>query len=222
MDNILHEALDPRAQLVFGTPRAQCMAHGLSTDFDLALFVGYHAGAGEPGVLSHTFSSLFTGYRVNGQTASEAEVNALYAASLGVPVGMVSGDNVICEAVRRRLPNTLAIPVKHYVGWTAANSLHPEAARVAIREGAAAAVRGAGSVSPVPLPQRLVLEVQMQVPTAAEVAALVPGAEQVDAFTVRREVDSPRDLIALTSVWYDLANSAMRARVAAINLLGRA
>lgn len=96
MDNLLHDALDPRARIVFGRPRAQCMMDGLEPAYDVALFVGYHAAADGPGTLAHTFSSHFAGFTLNGVTVSEAEVNALYAASLGVPVGLVTGDDVIC------------------------------------------------------------------------------------------------------------------------------
>ena len=59
MDNLLHEQLDPRARLVFGAPKAQCMAQGLNDDTDVALFVGYHAPAGSHGVVAHTFSASF-------------------------------------------------------------------------------------------------------------------------------------------------------------------
>src|SRR3954454_247762 len=96
MDNLLHEELDPRARLVFGAPRPSCMVQGISRDDDVAVFVGYHAGAGAEGVLAHTFSSNFTELRVNGQPMTEAEVNGLYAASYGVPVGVVTGDDQIC------------------------------------------------------------------------------------------------------------------------------
>src|ERR1022692_2879586 len=67
MDNLLHEQLDPRARLIFGKPRGFCMAEGLTEQHDLALFLGYHAPAGARGVLAHTFSSHFTGVRVNGE-----------------------------------------------------------------------------------------------------------------------------------------------------------
>src|SRR3954469_7340386 len=89
MDNLLHDQLDPRARLVFGAPRPSCMVQGISRDDDVAVFVGYHAGAGAEGVLAHTFSSNFTELRVNGEAMSEAEDNGLYAASLGGPVGVV-------------------------------------------------------------------------------------------------------------------------------------
>lgn len=99
MDNLLHADLDPRARLIFGTPKMQCMAEGLTSDHDVALFVGYHAPAGGPGVLAHTFSSLFADVRLDGKSVSETDVNTLYAATQGVPVGLVTGDDIICGLV---------------------------------------------------------------------------------------------------------------------------
>lgn len=94
MDNLLHDRLDPRARLVFGAPRASCMVQGITREDTVAVFVGYHAAAGAHGVLAHTFSSGFTQLRVNGQPMSEAEVNGLFAGSLGVPVGVLTGDEI--------------------------------------------------------------------------------------------------------------------------------
>ncbi len=217
MDNLIHERLDERARLVFGSPRAQCMAHGLSSDFELAMFVGYHAAVGEVGVLSHTFSGLFNGFRLNGQTVSEAEVNALYAATHSVPVGLVTGDNIICAVAEKQFPGVVTVPVKQAEGWTAANSLHPATARAAIRAAAARAVAQAAAVRPVLIPDRLVLDVQMQVPSATELAAGVPGAEQIDAFTVRCELADPAELLDLVNVWYNLAAIAMRGRLSLLD-----
>lgn len=217
MDNLFHEQLDERARLIFGSPRAQCMAHGLSRHFDVALFVGYHAAAGEAGVLSHTFSGLFSRYQLNGQAVSEAEVNALYAAACDVPVGLVTGDDIICAVAEKRFPGVRTVRVKKAEGWTAADSLHPAAARAEIRKAAARAVSDAGGLRPVTIPDRLVLDVQMQIPTAAEMGALVPGAQQIDAFTVRCEVASPEEVLGLTTVWCNLAMLAMRGRLPLLN-----
>jgi D-amino peptidase len=217
MDNLLHERLDPRARLVFGSPKAQCMAHGMDTGHGVALFVGYHAAAGEPGVLSHTFSSFFSSFLLNGRPVSESEVNALYAASQSVPVGLVTGDDLICAVAEKAFPGVHTVAVKTAQGWTAAASMHPGAARAAVREGAARAVAAAGSLRPLEVPDRLVVEVQMQIPTAAEVAAMVPGTRQVGAFGVRREVASPAELIGLVGVWYSLAATEMRGRMALLN-----
>jgi len=125
MDNLLHDRLDPRARLVFGAPRPSCMVQGITRDDDVAVFVGYHAAAGADGVLAHTFSSNFTELRVNGAAMTEAEVNALYAASLGVPVGVVTGDDEICAVARKAFPGVSAVEVKTAHGFSATDSLQP-------------------------------------------------------------------------------------------------
>jgi hypothetical protein len=53
----------------------------------------------------------------------------------------------------------------------------------------------------------------MQIPTAAELAAMVPGARQTGQYSVSRELADPSELIGLISVWYSLAAGAMRGRL---------
>ncbi len=214
MDNLLQEQLDERATLILGSPKAQCMAQGMAPEHDVALFVGYHAAAGEAGVLSHTFSSVFSSFRLNGSVVSEAEVNALYAATQGVPVGMVTGDDVICKVAGLCFPGAVTVPVKRAEGWTAASTMHPAQAREAIRRGARDAVTGVSALTPVRVPDRLVLDIGMHSPTAVEVAALVPGAEQTSAFGVRLEVATPAELLGIVTVWSDLAVSHLLNQVA--------
>ncbi|MGO4806833.1 M55 family metallopeptidase [Arthrobacter sp. 2MCAF15] len=217
MDNLIHEQLDPRARLVFGSPKAQCMAEGLTADCDIALFLGYHAPAGAPGVLAHTFSSHFTEVRLGGRPVSEAEVNALYAASLGVPVGLVTGDDIICELVESVMPDAKTVQVKVAHGWSATDSIAPSVARELIRAAAAETVRGAASLPRPELPGELVLEVDMPTPLAAEFALGVPGVERIGDRTVRRRVQTVSEVLGLINVNYELAASAMRSKMAVIN-----
>src|SRR4051812_21268762 len=128
MDNLLHDRLDPRARVVFGAPRPSCMVQGISAADSVAVFVGYHAGAGASGVLAHTFSSNFTEVRLNGQPVTEAEVNGLYAAALGVPVGVITGDDEICDVARKAFPGVTAVEVKKANGFSVTDSLSPASA----------------------------------------------------------------------------------------------
>src|SRR4051794_5518054 len=122
MDNLLLDRLDPRARIIFGAPRPSCMVQGVTRDDALAVFVGYHAAAGSPGVLAHTFSSNFTELRVNGQPMTEAEVNGLYAGSHGVPVGVVTGDDEICAVARKAFTGVTALEVKQAHSFSAAET----------------------------------------------------------------------------------------------------
>ena len=205
MDNLLHSQLDPRARVLFGAPRPSCMVQGLSTGNALAVFVGYHAAAGAPGVLAHTFSSNFTHLRINGQPMSEAEVNGLYAASLGVPVGVVTGDDEICDVARKAFPGVTAVEVKKATGWSATDSMQPTAAGEAIEAAVAAAVAGAASLRAQEPAETLVLEVDLANPLMADYAVTVPRTQRVSALTVRGEVDDVDELMRLVMAWYYLA-----------------
>jgi D-amino peptidase len=217
MDNLLHAELDPRARLVFGSPKLQCMAEGLSADHDIALFVGYHAPAGSHGVLSHTFSGYFTDVRLNGTTVSEADVNALLAGSLGVPVGMVSGDDVICRLVERDFPGVRTVEVKTARGWSAANSLAPSRALAALASGTREAIARAGDLRPRVPPDVLALAIEMPDITSAELAEAIPGVRRTSPRTVEAELGTAADVVGLITVAYQLANAGMRTRMAPLN-----
>lgn len=217
MDNLIHEELDPRARLVFGSPKLDCMAEGISAEHDVALFIGYHAAAGGDGVLAHTYSSHFTEVRLNGRPVSEAEVNALQAAAVGVPVGLVTGDDVICAAVREQLPKAATVVVKNARGFSAAESLSPRLARDRIRAAAAEAVADADPGALPPIPPVLRLEVDLPNASAAELADLIPGMTRTAHRTVTGDFTTPREALGAITVCYELAASAMRARHLLIN-----
>ncbi|MCZ9883191.1 M55 family metallopeptidase [Arthrobacter sp. B2a2-09] len=210
MNNLLHEDLDPRARVIFGNPTAFCMAEGLTPDFDVAFYIGYHAPAGVEGLLAHSFSGLFTSFKLNGEIASEASINALFAATRGVPVGLVTGDNVICDIAEREFPGVLTVPVKVAHGFQAANSLSPTYARAAIRKSARAAVQGVEKTRLLPVPDQLRLEIGFQNPLAAELLEAVPGVSRVSNLVIAREVESAEELLGMIGTTYELAAVAAK------------
>jgi D-amino peptidase len=214
MDNLLGEQLDPRADYVVGDPKPLDMVQEVTPQTGVVLFVGYHAGAADPsGVLAHTYSgAAFADVRLNGRSISEAELNGLMAADAGVPVGLVTGDDVICAAMEKAFPGVVTVPVKTALGRTAARSKHPQAARAAISAGAARAVAGAasGAIRPVPVPDELAIEAELRLGGTAELAALVPGAERIGASSVRFRAASPREAMDVLNVWSVLASHYLK------------
>lgn len=87
MRNLLLEDLDERASMLTGRHKELSMVEGIQRPgVDAVAFIGYHAGAGEEGVLAHTYlGNSVTGVWVNGEPASEGRLNALVAAEY-VPV----------------------------------------------------------------------------------------------------------------------------------------
>ena len=216
MDNLLHERLDPRARLVFGAPRPSCMVQGITRDDALAVFVGYHAPAGAHGTLAHTFSSNFTELRVNGEPMSEADVNGLYAGSLGVPVGVLTGDDQICQRAEKAFPGITTVSVKDAGGHSTVDTLHPHVACERIEQAVASAV-ASGDVAPMAVPDVLSLEVDFASPLMADLAASVPGTRRTSGRTLQRDVETADDLLLLVMSWYYLASLAAQ-QTAAIAL----
>jgi D-amino peptidase len=208
MDNFLLDRLDARARVVTGAPRLSCMAQGVRRGDALAVFVGYHAPAGDHGTLAHTFSSNFSSLRVNGIAVSEAEVNALLCADAGVPVGVVTGDDVICDIVRRVFPGALAVETKQAHGYSGIDTLHPANACTAIEEAVSRATAGAGGLSALPLPDGFQLEADFVTPLHADFAALVPGAKRASGLTVAAEAVTVDEVMRTIMAWYYLSAHA--------------
>lgn len=203
MDNLLHERLDPRARVVFGAPRASCMVQGVTSEDDVAVFVGYHAAAGAEGVLSHTYSSNFTELRVNGLPMTEAEVNAILIASYGVPVGVLTGDDQVCGVAAKAFPGVTPVEVKKASGWSATDSLQPAAARELIEASVASAVAAAGELRVQPVPDELLLEIDYSQVLGADMAMSTPRMQRVSARTLRYEAESVDELMrAIMSSYY--------------------
>jgi D-amino peptidase len=129
------------------------------------------------------------GVRLNGAVAGESGINALVAAAHGVPVALVTGDDVAVEEARPFLPDMEGVAVKSSRTRFAAESLHPEAARRLIRDGAARAVRKvqAGSVGPPRLERPARLEVDWLTADMAEMATWIRGVERCGPRTVALE-----------------------------------
>jgi D-amino peptidase len=194
MRNLLLDKMDPRAQVLTGSLKAFSMAEGLNDGrFDVALFVGYHAGAGaENAILDHTYrGAVVSRVRVNGKVLNEAGLNALVAGAAGTPIGLVTGDETTCRECRELLGDVDTVVVKWAVGRLAARSLHPEEARRRIREGAARAARDPKRFRPFTMEPPYRLEMDLQSAAAADAAALMPGAARAGGRTVRFDAATP-------------------------------
>lgn len=192
MCNLDLERLDPRVQVLSGNLKRFSMAEGVQDgSFRLALFVGYHGGMGtRDAILDHTYrSTVLWAVRVNGLAMNEAGLNALVAGAAGTPVGLVTGDASTCEQCKALLPDLETVTVKWAMSRTAARSLHPEAARAAIREGAARAVSAASRFRPYRLDPPYVLEVDTIDTAMADAASIMPGVERPAPRTLRYVAD---------------------------------
>ncbi|MGN9809190.1 M55 family metallopeptidase [Micromonospora sp. BQ11] len=178
--NLLVEELDRRARLVRGKPRPLGMMAGLDAGADAVLFVGYHARAGSgPAVLAHTMSDAVLEVRLNGRPVGEIGLNAALAGHFGVPVVLLSGDDVACAELLDLVPGTVTVEVKRALGQAAAEVLHPAEAQERLRQAASRAVRQRGQPQPLVLSEPVEVEVDLSAPYTVDLATLVPGFARV-------------------------------------------
>lgn len=140
MTNIKQTDLRDEARLIRGSTKRRLMTQGLTEDFDVAFFIGYHGKAGTPGaVLNHTlFPQMLVELRVNDIEVGELGFNAGLAWDLDVPVGVVSGDDKTADEARDVLgeDQVETAVVKEGVDRFTANSLPEPEARDEIRRAA--------------------------------------------------------------------------------------
>jgi D-amino peptidase len=209
MYNLLAERMDPRAELLIGSPKVLSMMQGFGPEFHVALFVGYHAAAGtQAAVMDHTYSGrLLYEVRLNGEPVTEAELNAAFAGTYGVPVGLVTGDDKICAVSAKKIPGIRTVVVKEAFGRNVARSLHPQAARDAIRKAAAEAVAARQELAPYTVGSPIVLEADIANTSATDLCALAPGTNRVGPRTVRFETGDFMEAFRCVLAWTYLGAS---------------
>lgn len=150
MRNLLLEHMDERVQMLTGKHKSLSMVEGIQHgDVDAVAFVGYHTGAGTEGVLAHTYlANSITGVWLGGVRASEGLLNAHVAAEYGVPVVLVTGDDLTCVDADGYAPDARKVAVKDYVSRYAAVCRTPARTAADIRAAAKSATVLAGRGSP--------------------------------------------------------------------------
>lgn len=205
--NILPEDLDPRVRLISHSFKRYGMMEGLDSTFDAVIFVGYHAKAGSPrGVFAHTGSGVLRDLQINGLSVGEGGMNAFLARWYGVPVILVTGDDVAVEEQKATVPTVRGVVVKRAINSRAVE-LRPLAdARRDIQDAAKAAVAAARKAPPERL-ARYTVRMEMRDPTIPEVAAAFREIRLVDATTMEFTRESMPDAYRLIRVLYRFINT---------------
>ncbi|MFD6321579.1 M55 family metallopeptidase [Streptomyces sp. NPDC058442] len=205
MRNLLLERLDERAEMLTGRHKSLSMVEGVQHgDVDGIAFIGYHAGAGMEGVLAHTYlANSITGVWLNGERASEGLLNAAVVAEYGVPVVLVTGDDVACEDALGYAPGALKVAVKDHVSRYAAVCRTPTRTAADIRAAAKEAAALAGRREPVAAGP-FTVEVEFDAEHLAMAVTVVPGViragERKVAYTSGTMHDGIRTFKAVTTI----------------------
>ncbi|MER6521213.1 M55 family metallopeptidase [Streptomyces sp. NPDC001553] len=205
MRNLLLEKLDARAEMLTGRHKSLSMVEGVQYgDVDGVAFVGYHTGAGTEGVLAHTYlANSITGVWVNGVRAGEGLLNAHVVAEYGVPVILVTGDDLTCVDAAGYAPDAVTVAVKDHVSRYAAVCRPPARTAADIRAAATEAVALAVRHEPV-VGGPFTVELEFDAEHLGLAATVVPGVERSGerrvAYTNETMYEGIRTFKAVTTV----------------------
>ena len=192
--NLLLDRIDERAAVLIGTHKPLSMMEGIDRGYDAVAFVGYHAGAGTQGVLSHTYlGNTITGVWLNDAPCSEGYMTAQLAAEFGVPVVLVTGDDRTVEDAKSYAPHAQLVAVKTCVDRYTAICLPPTKTAALIRAGAAAALDPLPTVESPAGPFRYEIEFDATHPISLVTG--IPGVEQIGERRVGFELPTMKDAI---------------------------
>ncbi len=109
--DLLVDKMDPHAKFDFRNYNFDPYNTGIDGSVDAIVCIGMHARANSEGFEAHTVTDRIS-YRINGVDFTETHIVALSAARWGIPVIMVSGDQVLGEQLGPDFPELEYATVK--------------------------------------------------------------------------------------------------------------
>ncbi len=192
MRNLRPDTLAGSARYLSGRHKPLYMMQGLDDSFDAIFFVSYHGSMSSQAPLSHTYNPrAIAEVSLNGTVVGESGINALVAQAFGVPIVLVTGDDVTAAEAQKVVPGVHVAVVKQAVTRFAADSLHPHAACELIRDQARAAVAGLSAASPPQITLPATLDVTYRNADIAEMATWISGVERTGPTTITISDDDP-------------------------------
>jgi D-amino peptidase len=196
-ENLILDRFPADVTIIRSWPRPLGMMEGIDSTFDAVIFIGYHAStSNSAGVRAHTFSSaLLTEVGVNGVAMPESGVNASIAGAFGVPVLMISGDNVAVAEAQHLIGPMSGAVVKRAISFEATATMTPAAAQTLIRQTARAALGRRGEVKPFVQKTPVQLDVTFKNYRPAELMTYLPSVTRTSSHGIRFMA---RDMIELS------------------------
>ena len=197
--NILAERLPRETRLIRGWSRhPYMMVQEIDSSFDAVAFVGYHSKAGSGGnPLAHTLSGrVYAWIRINGETTSEFDLYSRAASLEGVPSVFLSGDEMLCQEVRRADERIVTVATSFARGLSTV-SIHPEISCSQIREGMKRALSGGRRDRAAAPRGPFRVEVGYKAAVDAYKNSFYPGARLTGDHTVEFETESFFEVLRL-------------------------
>lgn len=137
--DVLVDQMDSHASFDFRPYAFDPYSTGIDGSVDAIVCIGMHARANTPGFMAHTYT-VDVDYRVNEVEFTETHIVAASAARWGIPVIMVSGDNVLEGQLKTDFPQLHYATVKTAKSHSVAEPLPAGEAEKRIEAAAHAAI----------------------------------------------------------------------------------
>ena len=187
-DQILMDRIDPRAEVIRGMWKPDQTMEGIDESFDAMFILSMHAKARTPqAVFAHTWDLDVYDYKVNGKSIGELGMAAYFAAAVGVPTVLVSGDSATCREAQDLLGDVETAVTKESISWVAARCAHPSKVLSRIKDAAGRAVSRLKNFKPVKLTTPVTVEIEFSKPHLTDWWAWVPTVEVTGPCSVRIE-----------------------------------
>lgn len=205
MNNLLVEELHEEAYLISGEVKPLSMIQSLDASFSGAMFSGYHARAGQFGVMSHSMIHGVRNFFLNDEPIGELGFNAYVAGHYGVPVLLVAGDDQACLEAEQLIPGVVTAPVKQTLSRSAVLTLTPKKASKLLHEKVKEAMERVALAEPLVPPEKIVLRIEFTNYGQAEWAHLMPGTSiepgtTIVAFPAKDIIEAYRAMLVMTEL----------------------
>ncbi len=211
MINVKYLEVPERVKLLQGYPRIYSMVNGIG-NYDVAMFVGYHAPAGGPagGFLAHTYSgATIQRVKINGLPVSEFFLNALVAGKYGVPIVLVAGDEALRNEVWRVSKDIVFVTLKAGVSRYAAVSKDVNTVIKELLTGVEESIVRfkEGRIKPLKLTNPITVDVEVKNAGVADMAETIKGVTRIDEYTLRIVTEDPEEVMKVVEAvaWFGVA-----------------
>lgn len=211
--NLLIDELEPQTELISGfTMGGDGMMDGIDESFDAALLIGYHALAGlERGMMDHALIGGLHRFWIDGVEAGEIAVSAAIANAYGVPLVAVTSDAVACQEALEAIPGVAVYSTKEGYGHFMGRALTPAETGPEIASAVSAALRALAEPARKSARNAATkLRASFRTMEEADMAALAPGVERPDGYTIEVERESFLEAHAAMQVVFTLSMAGRR------------
>jgi len=209
-ENILIEDLIPDIELVKGFPRPYYMMEGLASSYDGVFLLGYHSRIGlEKGGMDHSYSSSsIYSIRINGLEMGEVDLNGVLAGYYGVPVVLISGDNILGNEVKQRYKDIVYVTVKEGISRFSSKSYPLNKVYSSLETGTEQALSRLKKIRPIYIKPPYKIEISMNTTIQADIVSFLPGMKRKDGRTILFTSKDYREFYRLLMAIILLASTA--------------